>query len=166
MSVLMGVFREVEHFLFVIPNVTLFVFIVYGALDVFVTRDPSGIVAMYGLISYKFRGDAIYPPSLIDYLEVLYALSSLALLGIAALTCPLLTKQELKIRLGLSSVFLVLAIIIFHQSTKTNHYNTTNEISTARLGMIACFTLLDPIYRLIDFDIKKVWKEITNGKRA
>ncbi len=160
------VFREIKNFAFVIPNLILFLFVVYGAQDVFVTRDPSGIVAMYGLNSYKFRGDAIYPPSLVNYLEVLYGLSSFTLLGIAAVTCPLLTKHELKIRFGMSSVFFILAIMVFHQSTKTNNYNTTNEISTARLGMIAFLVMLDPIYRLLDFDIKKVWKEITNGKRA
>ena len=158
-----SIFRELEALAFAIPNVLLFVLSVYGSTDIFVTRDPSGIVAMYGLVSYTFRGDAIYPPSLVDYLEVLYALSSLTLLGIAALTAPLLTKQNLKIRFALSSVFFVIITLVFHQSTKTNNYNTVNDVSTARLGMIACFVVLDPVYRLLDFDIKKAWKEVTNG---
>ena len=137
---------------------------VYGSADIFVTRDPDGIVAMYGLVSYTFRGDAIYPPSLVDYLDVLYALSSLTLLGIAAFTVPLLTKQELKIRFALSSVFFVLITLVFHQSTKTNSYNTVNDVSTARLGMIACFVVLDPVYRLLDYNIKKVFNNLLNGQ--
>ena len=154
-SIQFGLTKEAYNLVHAAPNIVAFVFVVYGCPDLFVTKDPSGIVAMYGALTYSFRGDAIYPPSLTQYLEVLYSLLALALICIALMTIPKLTKPELRARFALSSFLFIIVVFVMHQSTKTTDHNTTSHISTELLALLVCFTMLDPIYRLLTFDIKR-----------
>ena len=154
---------EAYQIAYTLPNLFLFVLAIYGCFDLFTTVDPSGIVAMYGMVTYSFRKDAIYPPSLAQYLDVLYGLLSLGLVLVALVTLPKLTKAELKLRFALSSAIFMLLTFVLAQRKKTGDYNTTFQESTGRLGLIVCFGLLDPLYRLLNFDIKK---ELSKGKEG